>query len=142
MAFCDFYMYSNCIFSWWVIEIEPFEIFLEYFPTVTLKLFYLPIIFHSLRIFHTRNNRKPSVLLSFLTGNSMLTPAFAPFNQFLPSPPIYSSPPHIFYWTGYGPPSGPISPTYIQPLPIPPHAFHHFSPDRPPTLVSLNTLIL
>lgn len=69
----------------------------------------------------------------------MLTPAFAPFNQFISSPPIYSSPPQIFYWTGYGPPSGPISPTYIQPLPIPPHAFHHFhSPERPPTLVRIN----
>lgn len=76
------------------------------------------------------------------TGNSMLTQAFAPFNQFIPSPPIYSSPPQIFYWTGYGPPSGPISPTYIQPLPIPPHAFHHFSPERPPTLVRINLFLL
>lgn len=63
----------------------------------------------------------------------MLAPAFQGFNQYPPPTPIYSSPPQIFYFAGY--PNGPISPTYIQPLPIPPHAFHHFPPDRP-TLVS------
>jgi hypothetical protein len=57
-------------------------------------------------------------------------PNFGHFNQFgqATSPAIYSSPPQIFYWAGF--PSGPISPTYIQPLPIPPHAFTHFPTDR------------
>ncbi|CAG9806124.1 unnamed protein product [Chironomus riparius] len=63
------------------------------------------------------------------SGNSMLAPAFPGYNQYPQPTPIYSSPPQIFYFAGY--PSGPISPTYIQPLPIPPHAFHHFPPDRP-----------
>ncbi|KAG5680070.1 hypothetical protein PVAND_009598 [Polypedilum vanderplanki] len=75
---------------------------------------------------------------SHFHGN-LLAPAFPAFNQYPPPTPIYPSPPQIFYWTGY--PNGPMSPTaaaYIQPLPLPPHAFHHFPPDRP-TLVPIDS---
>lgn len=70
----------------------------------------------------------------------MIAPATAnyvtPFNQYgPPTPPlrnassIYPPPPQIFYY-------GPMSPTtaYFGPLQIPPHAFTHFTSDRP-TLV-------